>query len=63
MDWKQAEEMLVEMSLTFNRDNIRKITYNKEIFPLSFRFYTGQRTDELYDSIQSVYNQLIFKMS
>lgn len=63
MDWKQAEEMLVEMSLTFNRDNIRKITYNKEIFPLSFRFYTGERTDELYDSIQSVYNQLIFKMS
>ena len=63
MDWKQAEEMLVEMSLTFNRDNIRKITYNKEIFPLSFTFYTGERTDELYDSIQSVYNQLIFKMS
>lgn len=63
MDWKQAEEMLVEMSLTFNRDNIRKITYNKEIFPLSFRFYTGERTDELYDSIQSVYSQLIFKMS
>ncbi|MFD2163300.1 hypothetical protein ACFSJU_12915 [Paradesertivirga mongoliensis] len=63
MDWKQAEEMLVEMSLTFNRDNIRKITYNTEIFPLSFRFYTGERTDELYDSIQSVYNQLIFKMS
>lgn len=63
MDWKQAEEMLVEMSLTFNRDNIRKITYNKEIFPLSFRFYTGERTDELYDSIKSVYSQLIFKMS
>ena len=63
MDWKQAEEMLVEMSLTFNRHNIRIITYNKYIFALSFRFYTGERTDELYDSIQSVYNQLIFKMS
>lgn len=63
MNWKEAEEMLVEMSLTFNRDNIRKITYNKEIFPLSFRFHTGERTDELYESIKSIYNQLIFKMS
>ena len=61
MDWKKSEEMLTEMSLAYNKDNIRKITYNKEIFPLSFRFYTGERTTELYDSISSIHQQLMDK--
>lgn len=60
MDWKKAGEMLMEMSLAYNEDNLRKITYNKEIFPLSFRFYTGERTVELYDSIVNIYPQLIY---
>lgn len=59
MDWKKSEEMLREMSLAYNTDNIRKITYNKEIFPLSFRFYSGERTTELYDSISGIHQQLM----
>ena len=59
MDWKKSEEMLTELSLAYNTDNIRKITYNKEIFPLSFRFYSGERTTELYDSISGIHQQLL----
>lgn len=61
MDWNKAEKLLVEMSLVYNKDNIRKITYNKEIFPLSMRFSCGERTEELYKRIDSIYNQLIYK--
>ena len=60
MDWKIAEEMLVEMWITYTRDSIRKITYNKEIFPLALKFYTGERTAELYHGIVDVHRQLIF---
>jgi hypothetical protein len=60
MDWKKSEEMLTEMSLAYNTDNIRRITYNKDIFPLSFRFYTGERTSELCDSISSIHQQLMY---
>lgn len=63
MDWKKSEEMLTEMSLAYNKDNLRKITYNKEIFPLSFRFYTGERTTELHDNILSIHQQLMYDPS
>jgi len=61
MDWNKAEKLLVEMSLVYNKDNIRKITYNREIFPLSMRFSCGERTEELYERIDNIYNQLIYK--
>ena len=60
MDWKEAESMLTEMSVIFNRDNIRKLTYNREVFPLAFRYENGERSDQLYQSIISLYRELIY---
>lgn len=60
MDWKRAEQLLSEMAIVYNKDNIRRITYHKEIFPLAFRFVGGERSQELYLTINSIYRQLIF---
>ena len=63
MDWIKAEQILNEMSLVYNRDNIRRIAYNKEVAPLIFRFERGERSPELYRTIYDVYKQLIINPS
>jgi hypothetical protein len=63
MDWNKAERILKEISMVYNRDNIRKIAYNKEVSPLVFRYGRGERTPELYRTIFNVYKELIYNPS
>lgn len=50
-DWKNAGHLLQEMTEVYTRDNLRKLTFNSEIFPLVLRFENGERTEDLLHSI------------
>lgn len=58
MDWETAHQMLLGMSSGYTNDNLRKLTYNREIFPLVLRFDDGERSEVLYKDICNIYNQL-----
>lgn len=51
MDWKMAEQVLWHMVDSYTQDNLRKITFNIEIFPLMLRFKADDRSEDLYNSI------------
>lgn len=59
MNWKDAQELLSQMSDAYSQDNLRKLTYNVKIFPLALRFTTGERTEELYNTIFKMYSLLM----
>jgi len=53
MDWKIAEQLLMQMSEAYTGDDLRKMTFNSEIFPLVLRFHNGERSPDLYNSIET----------
>lgn len=59
MDWIMAEQILWHMADSYTQDNLRKITFNIEIFPLMLRFKAGDRSEDLYDSIAQTEKQLV----
>ena len=59
MDWEIAEQVLFKMSSVYAQDNLRKLTFNAEIYPLLLRFQNEERTQELYDSIFKIEKALM----
>jgi|GEM_PF-1095032 len=59
MNWKNAQELLSQMSVVYSQDNLRKLTYNVKIFPLALRFEVGERSEELYNTILKMYGLLM----
>lgn len=59
MDWELAEQRLTIMANAFIRDDLHKLTFDREIFPLVLRYYNGERTDDLYSSIERVEKMLM----
>jgi hypothetical protein len=48
---KVIEELQKRLTEAYTQDNMRKMTFNKEIFPLILRFENGKRSAELYDAV------------
>lgn len=59
MNWKNAQELLSQMSAAYSQDNLRKLTYNVKIFPLALRYTAGERSEELYNTIVKMYGLLM----
>lgn len=59
MNWKDAQELLSQMSIVYSQDNLRKLTYNVKIFPLALRYEVGERSEELYNTIIKMYGLLM----
>jgi hypothetical protein len=59
MNWKLAEQMLFKLTEVYTQDNLRKVTYDREIFPLILRYKNAERSWNLYDSITGLYKILI----
>lgn len=50
-DWENAGCLLQQMTDVYTRDNLRKLAFNSEIFPLVLRFENGERSEDLLQSI------------
>lgn len=51
MDWAKAEELLEQLTDAYTQDELRKIAFNREVFPLRLKYDNGDRSPELYGSI------------
>ncbi|MXV14998.1 hypothetical protein [Hufsiella ginkgonis] len=51
MNWELADKLLKHMTATYTADNLRKVTFNKAIFPLLLRYENGERSPDLYNFI------------
>ena len=59
MDWNTAERLLQQMTRAYTQDSLRKVTFDKTIYPLLLRFENGDRSLELRDAIVEMEKNLM----